>query len=97
MHLWNIRVEFKSYVYKLEKEMKSERRKIALVIDNPSGHKIFKLNDVELIFLSSNMTGVLNLLMQELFDLSKHIIYYSEWILDQFDKNTLSDRSNLFK
>ena len=37
--------------------MKSERRKIALVIDNAPCHKIFELNDVELIFLPPNMTG----------------------------------------
>ena len=84
-------VELKSYVYKLEKEMKYERRKIALVIDNAPGHKIFELNDVELIFLPPNMTGVLQRL-----DAGIIRFFKAHYRIQQFDKNTLFDGGNHF-
>ena len=79
--------------------MKSERRKMALVIDNTPDHKIFELNDVELIFLPSNMTGVVQVLDAGIIRFFKahYRLQQMNYILDQFDKNTLSDGSNLFK
>ena len=52
---WVTSVEIKNYINNLEKERKSQRRKIELVIGNAPSHEIFELNEVELIFLSQNL------------------------------------------
>lgn len=54
---WMTSPLFEEYVKKLDKRMKKENRKVALVLDNCTAHPDIKLENVSLVFLPPNVTS----------------------------------------
>jgi hypothetical protein len=50
---------FSEFLKKLNKDMLSQNRKIALILDNCSSHPVMTLSNIKLIFLPPNTTSVL--------------------------------------
>jgi len=50
---------FSEFLKKLNKEMLSQNRKIALILDNCSSHPVMTLSNIKFIFLPPNATSVL--------------------------------------
>lgn len=56
---WVTQKEFEEFIRLFDIAIKKEKRKIILLIDNAPGHKVIPTENIKLIFLPPNSTGIL--------------------------------------
>ncbi|KAG0440034.1 Tigger transposable element-derived protein 1 [Dictyocoela muelleri] len=56
---WMTTLVFKQYLVKLNEKMKTEGRKILLILDNAPSHPSMVLSNIEFLFLPKNTTSII--------------------------------------
>lgn len=89
---WMTSVLFKTYLYELNEDLKRNKRKILLLLDNAPSHPCVELSNIELMFLPKNTTSIIQPLDMGIIKALK--AHYFNALVDSIGYDMLSQDSD---